>query len=106
MTEHLAGLLLSSGQHHTDLLSYLHSWVIVAGIGIAGLITICLLRGPVMTDKFLSSFGALASKFGPKIFYGAVGVLVVGIVVNQLALIIIGAALAGSLLVGLMAWHY
>ena len=106
MTAYLAGMLQAPSRHHLDLLAHLHSWVVVAVIGVAAVISICLLRGPVMTDKFLSSFGNLAGKYGPKIFYGAVGVLVVGIVINEVGLIIIGASLAGSLLLGLLAWHY
>jgi hypothetical protein len=105
MTAYLAGALDLAGQHK-DLLAYLHSWVVVAGIGVAAVVVICLLRGPVMTDKVLGTFGALASKFGPKIFYAAVGVLIVGILIGQIALIIIGGGVAGSLLVGLLAWHY
>jgi len=92
--------------HHLNLLGGLGPWTIVAGIGIAAVVIVCILRGPVMTDKFLATFGKLAGKFGPKIFYVAVAVLIVGIVLGQLALIIIGAGVAGSLLLGLLAWHY
>ena len=106
MTAYLAGMLQAPSRHQLGLLAHLHSWVVVAGIGAAAVITICLLRGPVMTDKFLGAFGNLAGKYGPKMFYAAIGVLVVGIVINEVGLIIIGASLAGSLLLGLLAWHY
>jgi len=106
MTANLAELLQLPGHHAPDLFAYLHSWFAVAAIGVAGVIVICILRGPVMTDRFLAAFGKLAGKFGPKIFFASVGVLVVGIFINQVALIIVGAAVAGSLLLGLLAWHY
>ncbi len=104
MSAYLAAPLRLAG--HLNLLAHLHAWTIVAGIGIAGVITIGILRGPVMTDKFLSTFGNLAGKVGPKIFYAAIGVLVIGIFTSQVAMIIIGASVAGSLLLGLLAWHY
>ncbi len=106
MTAYLDRALTLAGPHSQDPLAYLHSWGLVAAIGVAGVVAICVLRGPVMTDRFLAAFGNLAGKFGPKIFYVSAGVLIVGVFINAAPLIILGAVVAGALLLGLIAWHY
>jgi hypothetical protein len=94
------------GRGSGGLFSAVHRWEIIAGIGVVAIIVICLLRGPVMTDKFLATFGGVVGKVGPKVFFVGLGILVVGIVINAAALMVLGGILAGGLLIGLIAWHY
>jgi hypothetical protein len=85
---------------------FFHSWELIVVLGAAAIVTILLLHGPVVSDRALARFGTAAMKVGPKILLAGTAVLILGILVHVVALMVIGGASAGIVLLGLIAWNY
>jgi hypothetical protein len=94
------------GHHARDVLVNLVSWQVVVGIGVCGVIGACLLAGPVMGDRMLVSFGALAKRVAPAMLIIGGAVLLLGILTGFAVLDAIGGSLVGVVLLGLLAMNY
>jgi hypothetical protein len=101
----LAPVILGGHVAQASLLTWF-SWKIVAGIGICGLISSCLLAGPVMADRAMDTFTARVKKIAPATFVIGAVILVAGLIIGLPALDVIGGIMSGSVLVLLIVKHY
>jgi hypothetical protein len=71
-----------------------------------GLLLICMLAVPVLSDVFLSYASAQGAKIARSTFLLGLCVLLLGLVIRILAVDIVGAALMGAVILGIILENY
>jgi hypothetical protein len=102
----LAGPVRDSGQLAARLGAELFSGRFVIVVLACGLLFICVLAAPVLTDVFLSFASAQGAKIAKGTFVTGLCLLLIGLAIHVELVDIVGGALMGAVILGVILENY